>query len=68
MKNMQKNMKKSLIQSSEIRKINKLFSQLSDALQIHSLYEAKHLVLVAQTSFDDAICLRHSLDKKMIDS
>ena len=61
MKNIQKNTSYRILKISDVRQINKLFTQLSDILQSYSLSESRHLVMVAQTSFEDALRLRCSV-------
>ena len=68
MKNIQKNNQTEKMKISEIHQIDKLFIKLSDILQRYSFNEARYLVLVGQTSFQDAIILRQSINENFIDS
>lgn len=68
MKNIQKNTQIEKIKIAEIHQIDKLFIKLSNLLRRYSFYEARYLVLVGQTSFQDAIVLRQSVDENFIES
>lgn len=68
MKNIQKNNQTEKMKISEIHQIDKLFINLSDILQRYSFNEARYFVLVGQTSFQDAIILRQSINENFIDS
>ena len=68
MKNIQKNNQTEKMKISEIHQIDKLFVKLSDILQRYSFNESRYLVLVGQTSFQDAIILRQSINENFIDS
>ena len=58
MKNKIKIKKNIPMKSSEIKEIYTLFNKLSNILKVNSLYETHYLISVAQTSFEDALCLR----------
>ena len=63
MENMQKSTLLPSMTNHQAQEIYKLFTQLARKLESQSLYEARYLVLVGLTSFEDALFLRREINK-----